>query len=73
VSYHIEKEECMVTGDQKTVHPHGAEKEGKPAESQAGAGKEDACRCKEVSVMTPRELLRLTISDLAFWKKAKKG
>ncbi len=35
-------------------------------------GKDDACRCKETSQMTPRELLRVMISDLAFWKKEKK-
>ncbi len=32
---------------------------------------EDGCRCKEVSKMKPAEMLRLVISDLAFWKKAK--
>jgi hypothetical protein len=40
-------------------------------------GKEDgkrgeACRCKEASNMTPKELLGLMMSDLAFWKKEKK-
>ncbi len=35
--------------------------------------KDDACRCKEASGMTPRELIKLMISDLAFWKKTKKG
>jgi hypothetical protein len=49
----------------------GSEK--KPAEAQAGAGKDDACRCKETSQMTPRELLKLMMNDLAFWKKEKKG
>jgi len=47
------------------------EKEKKPAE-QATAGKNDDCRCKEASEMTPRELLKLMFSDLSFWKKAKK-
>lgn len=32
----------------------------------------DACRCKEASKMTPRELLELMMKDLAFWKKEKK-
>jgi hypothetical protein len=63
----------MVTRYQKTVDPGGPGKEKKAAERQAEAGKDDACRCKEASKMTPRQLLRLMISDLAFWKKAKKG
>ncbi len=33
---------------------------------------DDTCRCKEASTMTPRELLKLMIDDLAFWKKEKK-
>jgi hypothetical protein len=49
----------------------GNEKE--PAETKAGAGKDDACRCKETSQMTPRELLKLMMNDLAFWLKRKKG
>jgi hypothetical protein len=36
------------------------------------AGKDDTCRCKEASKMTPRELLRLMIGDLTFWKKKNK-
>jgi hypothetical protein len=62
----------MVARDQKTVDPGGQEKEKKTVERSAGAG-EDTCRCKEVSEMKPRKLLGLVISDLAFWKKAKKG
>ncbi len=30
------------------------------------------CRCKETSKMSPRELLKLMMKDLAFWKKAGK-
>lgn len=41
------------------------------AAGQAGAG-EDACRCRETSKMTPRQLLGLMMSDLAFWKKTAK-
>ncbi len=63
----------MATGYQKTVHPRGPGKMKNTAERQAGAGKDDTCRCKEVSKMAPRKLLGLMISDLAFWKKAKKG
>ncbi len=31
-----------------------------------------ACRCKEASDMKPRQLLKLMMDDLAFWKKLKK-
>ncbi len=34
---------------------------------------EDDCRCKETAGMTPRELLRRMMSDLAFWKKEQKN
>jgi hypothetical protein len=34
-------------------------------------GTEESCRCKEVAKKTPREMLRLMIDDMAFWKKAK--
>jgi len=61
----------MVTGYQKTVPPGSPEKG--VAAPHAGHGKEDTCRCKETSEMTPRELLRLMFSDLTFWKKGKKG
>ncbi len=27
------------------------------------------CRCKETSKMSPAELLKLMLNDLAFWKK----
>jgi hypothetical protein len=61
----------MLTRDPKTIEPvPGKEKE--TVTLQARAGEEDACRCKEASEMTPRQLLRLMISDLAFWKKARK-
>lgn len=29
----------------------------------------DACRCKDVSRMTPKGLFSLMLSDLAFWKR----
>ncbi len=41
-----------------------------PAEKQP---EDDACRCKETSQMTPRQLLSLMMRDLSFWKKTKKG
>jgi hypothetical protein len=42
------------------------------AASLAGMDKDNACRCKEASKMSPGELVKLMISDLAFWKKPKK-
>jgi hypothetical protein len=41
----------------------------KPAE--AGEAKND-CRCEEVSRMTPQQLLKVMMRDLAFWKKTGK-
>ena len=69
---HMIEEQRMVTHYPKIVDPGGPGNEKETAETQAGAGSADACRCKETSEMTPRELLRLMLSDLAFWKKAKK-
>ncbi len=53
--------------DVKTGIPENDKKERETPE-----GKDDACRCKDVSAMKPRDLIRLMISDLAFWKKGKK-
>jgi hypothetical protein len=64
------KEHDMTTRHQKNADPGGPGKEKKPDPLQAG---DDLCRCKEASKMTPRQLLGLMISDLAFWKKEKKG
>jgi hypothetical protein len=63
----------MIIRHQKTDELGEPEKEKKPTEKPAGASSDDICRCKEVAVMKPRKLLGLMISDLAFWKKAKKG
>lgn len=62
----------MILRYPKTADSDNQEKEQETAVSQVGAGKDDACRCKEVSEMSPRELLKLMMSDLAFWKKTKK-
>jgi len=62
----------MAAEDQKTVHPVGPENEKTTGGPQAQAAG-DLCRCKETALMKPRQLLRLMIDDLAFWKKAKKG
>jgi hypothetical protein len=66
-------EERMVKHHPKAVDPGGIEKEKKTTEQLARAESDDTCRCKEVAVMKPRKLFGLMISDLAFWKKAKKG
>ena len=51
-------------GREKTIRPRPADK--KPGEAA------DNCRCKEAAEKKPLELVKLAISDLAFWKKAKK-
>jgi hypothetical protein len=63
----------MMTRHQKPADSGGTEKEKKTAERPTRAGSDDTCRCKEVAVMKPRKLFGLMISDLAFWKKTKKG
>ena len=62
----------MVTSYRKTVEPGGQGMDKITAEKTAKTGEDDACRCKETAHMTPRELLKLMMSDLAFWKKDKK-
>lgn len=46
-------------------------KKGKLPEQEVNEEQEENCRCKEVAKKTPREMLRLMISDVAFWKKGK--
>ena len=54
---------------------------GAPGKGQPGKGKtdgndgamtEDSCRCKEVAKKTLPEMLKLMVSDLAFWRKSGK-
>jgi len=56
----------------KTMYQGVPGKESKTAEGPERAANNDVCRCKEVSEMGPRQLFKLMISDLAFWKKRKK-
>jgi hypothetical protein len=62
----------------KATHSHAPDGPGNrgqehgPAAPEDSTHKDDSCRCKEVSTKTPRELLRLMIGDLSFWKKANK-
>lgn len=59
----------MVTRSPKTSGIDAEEKMKETAETRP----DDACRCKETAEMTPRELLKLMMKDLAFWKKEKKS
>ena len=43
----------------------------KPAEREEKDVSEDSCRCKEVSRKTIPEMLKLMLSDLAFWRKVR--
>ncbi len=61
----------MITRYQNTVGSGGPGHE-KKEERQAGNANDESCRCKETSALSPRELLRLMMHDLAFWKKEKK-
>jgi hypothetical protein len=63
----------MIIRYPKTVDRGRPGKDDKAAESQAGTEKDNACRCKATSEMSPGQLFKLMVSDLAFWKKAKKG
>jgi hypothetical protein len=65
------EEQSMLIRNPKTADPGRPEKDEKAAESPAGTGKDDACRCKEASEMSPGQLLKLMVRDLAFWKKMK--
>lgn len=60
----------------KTLKEMHVEEAGREAKQDAGGAHPDQhgdnCRCKEVSEMSPRELLRTMMNDLAFWKKGKK-
>lgn len=61
----------MIIRYPKTNDPGRPGKDEHAAGSPSGAGKEDDCRCKEASRMSPGELLKLMVSDLAVWKKMK--
>jgi hypothetical protein len=60
----------MITHDHKAAN--STDKGKGTAPSRPGTDQDDACRCKSTSLMTPRQLLGLMWSDLAFWKKKKK-
>ncbi len=61
----------MIVRYQKKVKQGVSGNEEESGKPQAGADN-DICRCKETSEMTPRELFKLMINDLSFWKRVKK-
>ena len=67
------KEKSMAAGYDKSDYRDSPVKEKSTTEQHAAADIDGTCRCKETSKMTPQELLKLMFSDLAFWKKTKKG
>jgi len=61
-----------------TEHSRGRGRSEKNSADNAGTGGQKApemsgepCRCKEIALKTPSELLKLALKDLAFWKKKK--
>ena len=62
----------MITEKHKPADRDSAGKEHEAAAQQEREMHDDSCRCKEASTMSPRELLRLMIGDLTFWKKMNK-
>lgn len=63
----------MSARDHNARDGSGQGKEGAGELSKAGKLRGDDCRCKETSQMTPRQLLGLMLSDLAFWMKPDAG
>jgi hypothetical protein len=61
----------MVIRYPKTANSGGPAEGEKAAEPLAGTDKDDACRCTAAAEMSPGELFKLMMSDLAFWKKLK--
>lgn len=67
------KGQSMDRGQEKTLPPDRKGEVKAPGGRPADPDGDNSCRCEETSEMSPRELIRLMISDLAFWKKARKG
>jgi hypothetical protein len=63
----------MTAESRKTSQESDQGKERAGGQLRPGPKNNDACRCKEVSKMSPRQLFKVMISDLAFWKKSGKG
>jgi hypothetical protein len=62
----------MIIRYPKDAGPGSPVKDNQAAEPLARTDKDDSCRCKETSKMSPAELFKLMMSDLAFWKRTKK-
>ena len=62
----------MGTDKHKNELRSGPGSQGHAADQKAHAVG-DLCRCKETALMKPRQLLKLMIDDLSFWKKKNKG
>lgn len=62
----------MVRNHDQKIDPGMVVKEKKTGQAGEKSAVDDSCRCREVSEMKPGDLLRLMMSDLAFWKKPKK-
>jgi hypothetical protein len=62
----------MIVPYEKTGGRDDGEKEKKNSEKPDGMNPSETCRCKETSKMTPGELLKLMIKDLASWRRAKR-
>jgi len=61
----------MIIRYPKTDDSGGPGKDKQASTPHKGTDKDDSCRCKAASDMSPGELFKLMVSDLAFWKKAK--
>jgi hypothetical protein len=64
--------QSMTVSNPKTHDLGGPVKAEKAATAPIATRVGDDCRCKAASEMSPGELLKLMVSDLAFWKKPKK-
>ena len=62
----------MITRYPPKTDPAAGKQPDAAAEQHGGSGHDEDCRCKETARMSPQELLRRMMSDLAFWKRPKK-
>jgi hypothetical protein len=58
----------------KNKHLKELKEKASPARSgRRGPEGMENCRCKDVATKTPKELLKVALEDLSFWKRIKKG
>jgi hypothetical protein len=72
MGYNDGEERGMAIRNMKTPETPGRGRGKDAAHEHAGTDHDETCRCKETSKMSPQELLRLMVNDLAFWKKTKR-